>query len=159
MNSKRDTAITRYRAIALAFAVTFAAVGLVFLLAPGAVLNVLDRVAALTGRPGMPAADADAGLFRALAVAYMYFVTLLAWMMFRRPAEPVWPALLAHAKLASAIVSLFFYVGRAPYLVFAANGIVDGAIGLIALLLWRRAIRVRRAAAGEADHERPALSS
>jgi succinate dehydrogenase/fumarate reductase cytochrome b subunit len=72
-----------------------------------------------------------------LAVAYMYIVTLLAWMMFRRPADPVWPALLAQAKFASALVSILLFALAGPYLVYAANGVVDGLIGVAVLLLRR----------------------
>lgn len=129
--------MTVYRSIALALGVVFAAVGLVFLAWPGAVLDLFDEVGALTGRPGMPAADAGGGLFRALAVAYMYVVALLAWMMFRRPAERVWPTLLAHAKLASAAASSILFAVHAPYLVYAVNGAVDGLIGVVVLLLVR----------------------
>ncbi len=131
--------MTVYRAVAIALAIVFAAVGSVFLLAPNAVFDVFVRAAAVAGRPGMPAADVDAALFRALAVAYMYVVTLLAWMMFRQPAVKTWPTLLAHAKFASAAVSLFLFVAHTQYLVWAANGIVDGAIGLSVLALRRHA--------------------
>jgi hypothetical protein len=128
-----------YRAIALAYAVAFAAVGAVFLVIPGAVFGLFESVGGALSMPGMPAGDVDAGLFRALAVAYMYVVTLLAWMTFRRPDAPAWPTLLAHAKFASAALSVALFVAHGPYLVYAANALVDGAIGLSALLLLRDA--------------------
>ena len=133
-----------YRAIALAFALAFTAVGLVFLLAPGQVVALFDEVARATARPGMPAGDAGSGLFRALAVAYMYLVALLAWMMYRRPAEPTWPALLAQAKLASAALSVGLWVAHGPYLVYLVNGVVDGLIGAAALVLRRQAASLQR---------------
>ncbi len=137
-----------YRTIALALAAIFAAVGVVFLLAPHVVLDALGSLAALVGRPATRPGDVGGGLFRALAVAYMYVVTLLAWKMFRQPAEPVWPTVLAHAKLASAAVSLVLFVGHAPYLVYAANGVVDGLIGVAVLFLRRHAVALRRATVG-----------
>ena len=97
---------------------------------------------------GMPPGDLESGLFRALAVAYMYVVTSLAWMMYRRPTEPIWPALLAHAKLASAAVSFLLLVLHGPYLAYLANGVVDGAIGAAVLLLRRNAVNRRRAQPG-----------
>ena len=147
-----------YRAIAFAFAVIFAAVGVMFLAAPGEVRALFDQVGIGAASPGMTAADVDSGLFRALAVAYMYLVALLAWMMFRRPTEPVWPTLLANAKLASATVSFVLFVAHRPYLVYPVNGVVDGLIGATALLLRRRAIRWRdEAGSREAEHEHPAV--
>ncbi len=138
-----------YRAIALALAIAFAAVGLVFLCTPATVVNALEQVAHFVGGRGMPAADVDSALFRALAVAYMYVVTLLAWMMFRQPASTIWPALLAHAKFASAAVSLLLFVTHTAYLVYVANGIIDGLIGLLALALRRYPKRMRQATSVE----------
>ena len=124
-----------YRAIALSFAVVFAAAGLVFLVAPATLWTAIEQAAETVGMEGMPAGDAQAGLFRALAVAYMYVVALLAWMMFRRPAEPIWAGLLAHAKLASAVISLLLFAFHGRYFAYVANGVVDGAIGVTALVL------------------------
>jgi hypothetical protein len=139
-----------YRISAIVLAVAFAAVGLVFLLAPGVVSSVFEWMGRWMGIQGMPAGDPDSGLFRALAVAYMYGVTLLAWMMFRRPTEPMWPALLAQAKLASASVSFLLFALHEPYLVYAANGVVDGVIGVMVLLLRRQVMRRGGAATGGA---------
>jgi len=65
--------------------------------------------------------------------------------MFKRPGNPLFPALLAQGKLASAILSLVFFFGRAPYLVCLANPVVDGGIG--ALALWLYFLQKKRAAA------------
>jgi hypothetical protein len=136
-----------YRATALVLGVTFAVTGLVFLCAPGQVNVFLDRLGVGAGR-ALPAADLDLGLFRALAGAYMYLVTLLAWLMFRHPAEPRWPTLLAHAKLASAVISFALFVAHRPHLVYVINGVVDGLLGALALVLRRRASRAARQGAG-----------
>ena len=137
-----------YRMTALALAVAFAAVGLVFLFAPGALQDAFDSLGRQAGIKGMPVGDAESGLFRVLAVAYMYVVTLLAWMMFRRPADPVWSALLAQAKFASTLVSILLFALGESYLVYAANGLVDGLIGMVVLLLRRQVAPPVSATAG-----------
>jgi len=75
----------------------------------------------------------------------MYLVSLLAWLMFRRPAEPAWPALLAQAKLASAVISFALFSAHRPYAIYLVNGIVDGLLGVLALALRRQALRALRA--------------
>lgn len=132
-----------YRAIALALAVAFVAVGIAFLVEPDVVAAVCARVSRLTGIPVLPIGSVESGLFRVLAAAYMYVVAVLAWMMFWRPAEAVWPAMLAHAKLASATLSVVLCVIQEPSLLLAANGIVDGAIGILALWFRHQAMRRR----------------
>jgi hypothetical protein len=132
-----------YRAVALVLAASFAVTGLVFLAAPAQV-NVLLGALGLGGQ-AMPAADLGSGLFRGLAGTYMYLVSLLAWMMFRRPAEAVWPALLAQAKLASAVISVVLFSAHQPYAIYIVNGVVDGLLGVLALALRRQAVRAFRA--------------
>lgn len=133
-----------YRTSALLLAAVFAAVGLVFLVAPGVVAALFDSLGRAVGARGAPPGDVDSGLLRALAVTYMYVVTLLAWMMYRRPAQATWPALLAHAKLASAVISFLLLVLDGFFLAYLVNGIVDGAIGAAVLLLRSRAAAGRR---------------
>jgi hypothetical protein len=133
--------MSTYRAIALALAVTFAAVGLVFFFAPGRVAALFDQASRLAAIPALPAGDIQSGLFRVLAAAYMYIVAWLAWKMFTRPDESVWPAILGRAKLASATFSFALIAVQGPSLVLAANGVVDGVLGLLALGLRRQALR------------------
>jgi hypothetical protein len=122
-----------YRAVSLILAATFGLVGMLFLLLPGTVLGFFNRFA---DPLGLAASPVDAGgLWHALAVAYMYLVTFLAVRMARHPTERFAPLLLAHAKLASAILSLAFFI-RLGYPVLASNFIVDGALG--GLVLWMR---------------------
>lgn len=140
-----------YRASALLLATAFAAVGLVFFFSPRAVAALLEWAGSQAGLRGLPPGDVGSGLFRALAVAYMYVVTLLAWMMFRRPVEAVWPVLLAHAKLVSSAVSFLLLALHEVCLVYLLNGVVDGAIAAAVLLLRRSAARGRgNSPAGEA---------
>lgn len=130
----------RWRAaIGAGFAVAFAAVGLLFLAVPGAVLAFCDALSRRTGLAAFPGPVDRFWLI--LAAAYMYVVTVLAWSLFRRPDDPVYPRLLAHAKLGSAALSLAAFALYAPHLLFLANGIVDGAIGIAAAVLWRSCAR------------------
>jgi len=130
----------RLRALAgLGFAVAFAAVGALFLAVPGGVLAFADGLSRRAGLAGFPAAGDRFWLV--LAGAYMYVVTVLAWGMWRHPDDPAHPRLLAHAKLASAGLSVAAFIIYLPHLVFLANGAVDGAIGLAALALARQARR------------------
>jgi hypothetical protein len=120
-------------------AVAFAATGTLFVALPGGVLALFDG---LSRRAGLAAFTGPADRFwLVLAAAYMYVVTLLAWSMFRQPTDPVYPRLLAHAKLCSAALSLAAFALAVPHLIFLANGVVDGAIGLVAVALWRRCAR------------------
>lgn len=140
MNGK---ARRRYRILSLALAAAFAVVGALFVLFPSAPLGFFNGLSPRFGLPPGPAAGG--GFYLILAGAYMSFVTVLAALMARHPEVAWFPLLLAEAKLASAALSwLFFAVGR-PHLIYAANGLVDGLIGLLALYLYRR---VRRAGGG-----------
>lgn len=129
-----------YRTVSGAFCAAFALVGVLFLLAPGAVLSFFDawsRRAGLAGFAGEPGE-----LYVVLAVAYMYIVTRLAWSMFRHPGDPGPARSLVHAKVASAVLSLGVFLLRQPHLILLVNGIVDGSIGVVVMLLLRgRAVR------------------
>jgi hypothetical protein len=122
-------------------AAVFAAVGLVFLLIPSGVVSFFNRISAPWGFPPAPAGEP--GLFVLLAVAYMTVVTALAWGMARRPGEAVRPRLLALAKIASAVLSLGFFVLRSGALIFLLNAVVDGSIGGFVLWLTRPARTAR----------------
>ena len=137
----KDKELFFYRLASLAMAACFAAVGLAFYAAPEPILAWFNRLSAPLG---LAAAPIQAGsFFPVLALAYMVLVTVLAWLMFRRPGNPLPPRLLALGKLASSALSLLFFFGRAPYLVCLANAVVDGGIG--ALALWLSRLQKRRA--------------
>jgi hypothetical protein len=91
-----------------------------------------------------PAPARPGSFFPILAVAYMYLVTLLAWLMYRKPHNALLPMLLAQGKFASSILSLVFFFGRAPYLVCLANAVTDGLIG--ALVIWLHFLQKKHAA-------------
>ncbi|MGZ5480142.1 MAG: hypothetical protein ACXWGZ_11145, partial [Candidatus Aminicenantales bacterium] len=75
---------------------------------------------------------------------YMYVVTILAWFMYRFPGEKIYPLILCQAKLASSLLSFLMFFFHAPWLVYLVNGIVDGGLGLVVLMMFFNV----RAAAG-----------
>jgi hypothetical protein len=122
-----------YRLTSLVLAFSFAAVGVVFLFWPGGTISLFNEFSARLGFE--PAPESGFLFFPVLAVAYMYLVTALAWLMFINPSEKRYPLLLAQAKAASALVSFGFFFFRDRYLIYLANGIVDGGICLLAVAL------------------------
>lgn len=138
----KDRSLFLYRIASLAMAVSFASVGLVFFALPDGTLELFNRLSAPLGL--LPAPVQAGSFFPVLALAYMYLVTLLAGLMFKRPANPLFPILLAQAKFASSILSLVFFFGRSPYLICLANAVIDGGIGALALSLLL--LQKRRAA-------------
>jgi hypothetical protein len=131
------------RVAGMGMAATFALVGVVFLTIPGDVLAAFNWA----GRPfGLPQSPTDAfTLYLALAVAYMYVVTLLAWRMARQPEVRAYAGVLVQAKGASALVCVGLFAVQDQYLVYLVNFAVDGA--LAAFVWWialRPAARTRR---------------
>ncbi len=121
-----------YKPLSFTLAVIFAAVGLLFLLTPGGVVEFFNRLSGQMGFRPSPSYQPD--FFLILAVGYMAVVTFLAWSMFRRPADASFPTVLAVAKFSSSFLSLVFFFSRAPYLMYLANALVDGLIAVVALL-------------------------
>lgn len=123
-----------YRLISISLAVIFAAVGLIFLLAPGSVLsffNMVSRCLEMT-----PSPEQGGGFYLVLAVGYMYLVTLLAYFMYRYPEEKPYPLLLANGKLASSILSFYLFVLHQPYLIYVVNGVIDGLLSLLVFFMY-----------------------
>ncbi len=130
-----------YRTVAGALCAAFALVGAAFLLVPDAVLALFDGWSA---RLGLATSTGPADpFFVGLAAAYMYVVTALAWAMFRHPRDVASARLLVQAKLASAVLSLALFCLRQPHLILLVNGIVDGSIGGLVLLLLRGSATLR----------------
>jgi hypothetical protein len=125
------------KSAALAMAASFAAVGALFLFLPDAVLGFMNGLGGTFGFP--PAPVQGVGFYLALAVGYMYIVTVLAVLMFRNPEDRTPGLLLAHAKGASAALSFGLFALHRPYFIFLANGLID-------LLLCGLALALRRAA-------------
>ena len=134
-----------YRALSLGLAVVFALVGGVFLILPQETLSFFNT---LSRRLGMVEGPAERSFFGALAVAYMYMVTVLAWLMYRSPRERVFPLLLGQAKIASSVLSFLLFAVHAPWLIYLVNGAVDGGLGILVLAMYRRA---RAGDGGEGD--------
>jgi len=132
------------RVLSAAMAVTFAAVGLLFLLGPDLTLRFMNRLGRGWGLAEMPLSGAS--FYLGLAVGYMYVVTLLAFLMFRHPHPPVFPFLLAQAKGASSVLSFGLFVIHRPALVFLANGVIDLSLCLLAFGLYRSRKKLERAA-------------
>ncbi len=115
-------------------AAIFAVVGLTFLFYADGVLVFFNALSSHFGMQKSPVAGVD--FYLILTAGYMYLVTLLAINMARKPENPTFPLLLAHGKIASSILSFGFFILHAPYLIYLANGIVDGAIGALAIILY-----------------------
>jgi hypothetical protein len=131
--ANRKTWTQIYRLASLVMAISFAVVGLLFLLVPDEVVAFFD---ALTPNVGMPPAGPAAGFYLVLAVAYMVVVTVIAGWMFVRPENDTLPVLLITAKAASSILSFGVFAIRQPALIYLVNGVVDGLIALGVLVLY-----------------------
>ncbi len=122
-----------YKLFSLAAAAIFAVVGLIFLFFPDPVLIFFNNVSGYFGLPQAPLQGT--GFYLALASAYMYVVTLLACLMYRYPEQDIYPFLLAQGKLASSIISIYLFLMHRPYLIYFANFVIDGFIGIAVLYL------------------------
>jgi hypothetical protein len=124
-----------YKLFSLAAAAIFAVVGFIFLFFPDAALIFFNSISSYFGLPQSPVQGI--GFYLTLASAYMYLVTLIACLMYRYPEQKIYPFLLAHAKLASAIISIYLFLVHQPYLIYFANFVTDGFIGITALYLMK----------------------
>jgi len=123
-----------YRPVSLILCIVFAVVGLLFLCVPDRVLIFFNN---LSGHMGMaPSPVWDLGFYPLLAVGYMYLVTLLAFFMYRRPGNELFPLLLTHGKLATSIISLALFLIHERYLIYITNFVIDGLIGIVVLLFY-----------------------
>ena len=112
----------------------FAITGILFLGIPDRILAVFNNLSSSFGMVQSPVSGWS--FYLILAVGYMYLVTVLAFLMFRHPENRYFPLLMVHAKLASSILSLALFLLQAHYLVYLANFIVDGMIGIAVLTLY-----------------------
>jgi hypothetical protein len=128
-----------YKSASLVLMLLFAITGLLFLFIPDRVVGLFNTLSSSLNMT--PAPLPGFSLYLILAVGYMYLVTVLAFLMFRRPENRTFPLLLTHAKLASSILSLAFFLVQDRYLIYLANFVIDGAIGLAVLTLTLKARR------------------
>jgi hypothetical protein len=123
-----------YRTASIIFVLLFAVTGLLFLAIPEQVINLFNNFSAAFGLPEAPLTGFS--FYLILAVGYMYLVTLLAFFMYRRPENRYFPQLLAHAKIASSLLSFGLFIFHAHYLIYLANFIIDGIIGAAVIFLY-----------------------
>jgi hypothetical protein len=123
-----------YKSISLALMALFAVTGVLLLAIPDKVIVFFNWLSSPLGLPESPLIGWN--FYLILAAGYMYLVTLLAFWMFRRPENRYFPLLLTQAKLASSVLSLAFFLLHGHYLIYLANFIIDGAIGLVVLSLY-----------------------
>jgi hypothetical protein len=123
-----------YKPISLILAVLFAVTGLLFLFIPDQVLVFFNNISAAWGMSLSPVNGVS--FYLILAAGYMYLVTFLAVQMFRHPENRTFPLILINAKLASSILSLAFFLAHGHYLIYLANCIIDGFIGIVVLVLY-----------------------
>lgn len=132
--------IQLYRTTGLIAAIIFFIVGLIFLFIPDRVLDLFNNISVYLNMPRSHV-DPDS-IYLALAVAYMYLVGVFAFLMYSYP-EKNYAFFLSHGKIASAAVSLYMFIWHQPYLIYLTNTLLDGLIGLTALLLYLKMERIR----------------
>ncbi len=123
-----------YRPLSLFLAAVFAIVGIVFLVIPDGVLQFFNSISPAFALPQAP--TAGHGFYLVLAAAYMYVVSVIAFMMYRSPRNRAFPLLLVHAKLASSVLSISFFFFQSRYLICLTNFLVDGTIGSVVLGIY-----------------------
>jgi hypothetical protein len=131
--------LTRLRLVRVSgagLAVTFAVVGVLFLVIPGDVLAAFNWLARELGWPETTTEPYT--LYLALALAYMYVVAVLALQMARHTAERIYPWVLVQAKAASALICIGLFALQAHYVIYLVNFLVDGAI---AAFVWWLCLR------------------
>jgi nitric oxide reductase large subunit len=128
-------------------AVSFAVVGLLFLLVPSGVLDVISDVGEWFGNDHR-APHTQEYLWLALAFAYMTVITGIC-LVAQADVVRYRPLLLilAAGKTASSLGSLAFFVIQEEVFIYLLNFLVDGFLALLALWLWVLAGRVGRPAA------------
>jgi hypothetical protein len=138
----RENFLRFYKILSVAFCVIFLIVGLTFLILPGKVLIFFNTLSQYSGMAPSPVEGID--LYLVLAVAYMYLVSLISFLMFRHPKNSHFPLLLANGKTASSFLSLLLFATHQPYLIFLVNFVVDGLIGLIVWVFYTKLKRIGR---------------
>ncbi len=128
-----------YKSISFILILLFAITGILFLAIPDKVMELFNTLSSSLGMLQSPVSGWN--FYLILAVGYMYLVSVLAFLMFRNPGNRYFPLLLAHAKFASSVLSLAFFLLQDHYLIYLANFIIDGIIGIIVTALY---LRMRR---------------
>jgi hypothetical protein len=130
-----------------ALAIGFAVVGILFIVTPNGVGNVIsdlgDSLGGFTRAP-----HTEQQLWLALGFAYMVVITGIC-LVAQADVVRYRPLLLvlAAGKTASSLASLGFYLFDSDVFIYLLNFLVDGTLALLALWLWSLAGRSGRAAA------------
>jgi hypothetical protein len=128
-------------------AASFAVVGLLFIITPDGVLDVITDLGDEIGN-FTPAPETTEQFWLALAFAYMVViagicVVVQADVVRYRPLLLV----LAAGKTASSLAALGFYLFDKDVFIYLLNFLVDGYLALLSLWLWSLAGRIGRPAA------------
>jgi hypothetical protein len=128
-------------------AVTFAVVGILFIVTPNGVLGRMDDVGNWIGSFST-APQSDEKLWLGLAFAYMTVITGIAWLVSTdvgryRPFLLV----LAAGKAASSLAAGAFFVFGDDVFIYLLNFLVDGSLVLIVLGCWAISAPLERAVA------------
>jgi nitric oxide reductase large subunit len=128
-------------------AVTFAAVGILFIAVPSGVLDVISDVGEWFGNETR-APHTQEYLWLALSFAYMVVITGIC-LVAQADVVRYRPLLLvlAAGKTASSLGSLLFFVIQDHVFIYLLNFLVDGFLALLSLWLWSLAGRIGRPAA------------
>ncbi len=121
---------------------TFAAVGLIFLLAPNGTVRFINAVGSVF-RIFPPAPESDLRFWLSLGFAYMVLVTALAWRISADPrAHRGLMPVLAAGKFASSFTCLLFFLFHQATFLYLLNFLVDGSIVVLVLgcYLWLSAV-------------------
>jgi hypothetical protein len=124
------------RTIFQALAVSFAVVGLIFLLFPDGTVRCINAVGTWL-RIFPPAPVSALRFWLSLGVSYMALVTVLAALIQRDPVRyrhlmPV----LAAGKFCSSFTCLLFFVSSSPTFLYLLNFLVDGSITVLVLACY-----------------------
>lgn len=112
---------------------TFAAVGLIFLLAPNGTVRTINAAGSLF-RVFPPAPESGLRFWLSLGFAYMALVTVLAWRIADDPrGNRTLMPVLATGKFASSFTCLLFFLFHEPTFLYLLNFLVDGSIVVIVL--------------------------
>jgi hypothetical protein len=63
--------------------------------------------------------------------------------MYRHPDQTIYPFLLAQGKLASSVISIYLFFMHQHYLIYIANFIIDGFIGIAVLCFFLKMKKAR----------------
>ncbi len=125
-----------HRIFSLSLAVIFLIVGCIFLLIPSKVLIFFNKLSGYLELPHSPVTEFT--FYLVLAVAYMYIVALVSFLMYRHPENRYFPLLLANGKIASSLLSLYLLIVHQPFLILIVNCVVDGLIGIVAFVFYKK---------------------